>query len=116
MEGVSYKVRVGPLMYTMMGTRADLAFVVSIVSQFMLKASPLHWMAMKRIMRNLKETLDFNCLEGKAISFEKKITMRIGHEIQMNGYPPLGKYFLPALELFCGNAEDNQTLHYLRWR
>ena len=58
-------------MYTMMGTSADLAFVVSIVSQFMLKASPLHWMVMKRIMRSLKEALDFKlCNGGNAIALK----------------------------------------------
>ena len=41
---------------------------VSTVSQFMSKAGPLHWMAIKHIMRYLKGTLDFKlCLEGKDI-------------------------------------------------
>ena len=51
MEGVAYKAIVGSLMYLVMSTRADIAFAVSTVSQFMLKASLPHWMAMKHIMR-----------------------------------------------------------------
>ena len=51
MEGVAYKAIVGSLMYSVMSTRADIAFAVSTVSQFMLKASLPHWMAMKHIMR-----------------------------------------------------------------
>ena len=60
---------IGSLMYTMVGTRVDLAFAVSMVSQFVSKASPLHWMALKCIMRYLKGTLDFKlCLRGKDIA------------------------------------------------
>ena len=68
MKGVPYKARVGSLMYAMVATRADIAFAVSTVSQFMSKAGPPHWMAVKRIMRYLKGTLDFKlCLGGKDI-------------------------------------------------
>jgi len=51
MQGIPYKVAVGSLMYAMVGTRSDLAFPVSMVSQFMSRAGPSHWMAVKRIMR-----------------------------------------------------------------
>ena len=53
MEGVPYKAGVGSLMYKMVATRGDIAFVVSTVSQFMSKAGPPHWMPVKRIMRYL---------------------------------------------------------------
>ena len=59
---------VGLLMYAMVGTRADLAFPVSVVSQFMSRPEPMHWAAVKRIMRYLKGTLDVKlCLGGKDI-------------------------------------------------
>ena len=51
MEGVPYKAEVGFLIYARVATRADISFAVSTVIQFMSKVSPLHWMAMKRIMR-----------------------------------------------------------------
>jgi len=35
MQGIPYKAAVGSLMYAMVGTRPDLAFPVSMVSQFM---------------------------------------------------------------------------------
>ena len=41
MEGVSNKAGVGSLMYAMVATRANIAFAVSTVSQFMLKVSQL---------------------------------------------------------------------------
>jgi len=43
-------------MYAMVGTRPDLAFAQSLVSQFMTNPGPQHWMAVKRIMRYLKGT------------------------------------------------------------
>jgi hypothetical protein len=65
MQGIPYKAVVGSLM----GTRPDLAFAVSMVSQFMSRAGPSHWMAVKRIMWYLKGTLDLKlCLGGKDVS------------------------------------------------
>ena len=51
MEGVPYKAEVGSLMYAMMATWADIAFVMSTVSQIMSKVGPLHWMVVKYITR-----------------------------------------------------------------
>jgi Reverse transcriptase (RNA-dependent DNA polymerase) len=71
MEGVPYKAGVGSLMYAMVGTRADLAFPVSMVSQFMSKAGPAHWSAVKRIMRYLQGTKEYKlCLGGKDIALK----------------------------------------------
>ena len=68
MEGVPYKVRVRSLIYATVATRANIAFAVSTVSQFMSKVVSPHWMVVKRIMRYLKGTLDFKlCLGGKDI-------------------------------------------------
>ena len=68
MEGVPYKIRVGSFIYAMVATRADIAFAVSTVSQFMSKADLPHWMAVERIMRYSKDILDFKSyLEGNDI-------------------------------------------------
>ena len=67
-KGVPYKAGVRSLIYAMVATRADIAFAVSKVSQFMSKANPPHWKAVKYMMRYLKGTLDFKlCLGGKVI-------------------------------------------------
>jgi hypothetical protein len=69
MEGMLYKAAVGSLMYAMVGTHPDFAFAVSTVSQFMAKAGPSHWMAMKRILRYLKGGLELKLsLGGNDIS------------------------------------------------
>ena len=49
---------VGSLVYAMIGTRADIAFAVGVVSQYMANPGPQHWVAVKRILRYLKGTLD----------------------------------------------------------
>ena len=69
MDGVPYKAIVGLLMYAMVVTLADLAFAVIVVSQFIASSAPLHWMAVKYIMRYLKGKLDVKlCLGGTNMS------------------------------------------------
>ena len=65
---VPYNAGVESLMYEMMNMRVDLAFAVNTVSQFMSKAGPSRWMAVKRIMRYLNDNLDFKlCLMNKKL-------------------------------------------------
>ena len=42
MQGIPYKKVVELLMYAMVATKANVAFVVSVVSQFMEKPNPMH--------------------------------------------------------------------------
>ena len=66
MQGVPYKAAVGCLMYAMVATRPDLAFPVSVVSQHMSKYGPMHWAAVKRVMRYLQGTLGLKLQLGGA--------------------------------------------------
>ena len=94
MEGVPYKV-----MYAMMATRVDIAFALSTMSQFMSKAGPLQWMAVKRIMRYVKGTLDFKlCIEGKDIVLIGFCNVD-GPEMQMISKPPWDTYFFVGIEV-----------------
>ena len=71
MQGVPYKKAVGLLMYAMVATRADIAFAVSVVSQFISKPSPMHGKAVKWILRYLKGTLDLKlCLGGMDLTMK----------------------------------------------
>ena len=71
MQGVPYKEAVGSLMYAMVVTRADIAFAVTQVSQFMSKPSLMHCAAVKRILRYLKGTLDVKlCLGGMDLTMK----------------------------------------------
>jgi ATP-binding cassette subfamily B (MDR/TAP) protein 1 len=49
-KDIPYQEAVRSLMYAIMATRPDLAFAVSVVSRFMSKPGPMHWMAVKQIM------------------------------------------------------------------
>ena len=71
MREVRYKQAVGSLMYTIIATRPDLAFPISVVSQHMARLGSTHWTAVKKIMRYLKDTLDVKlCLGSASIVFK----------------------------------------------
>src|SRR6202050_2613791 len=59
MSNIPYQSAVGAIMYAMLGTRPDIAFAVTCVSQFSSNPGPKHWMAIKRLLRYLRGTLDY---------------------------------------------------------
>lgn len=77
MQGLLYKVAVESLMYAMVGTRMDLAYAVSGVSQHMSKAGSIHWTTIKRIMTYLKYNLPFKLYLGRDNITLHSIVMRI---------------------------------------
>jgi hypothetical protein len=54
-----YQRAIGSLMYAMLGSRPDIAFAVSIVSRFASNPTAEHITAVKRILRYLKGTLNY---------------------------------------------------------
>ncbi len=60
-----YREAVGSLMYLMVGTRPDLASAVGLVSRYLENPNSEHVLAVKRIFRYLKGTLNY-CLDYKA--------------------------------------------------
>ena len=55
-------------MFAMAVTWDEFAFAMTKMSQLMSRVGPLHWMAVKHVMRYLKDTLDFKvCLTVKDI-------------------------------------------------
>ena len=71
MKDIPYQKEVGPLMYAMVATRLDLRFTISVVSRLMLKPCPIHWMAVKQIMRYSKGTLDMRlCIGSQQIGIK----------------------------------------------
>lgn len=53
-----YQSLVGSLMYLMLSTRPDLAFMISTLSKYASAPTPEHLSAAKRVLRYLKETMD----------------------------------------------------------
>ena len=54
MKDVPYASAVGSLMYAMVCTRPDIAYVVGIMSRFITNLGKEHWVAVKWILRNLR--------------------------------------------------------------
>ena len=55
-ESFPYREAVGAIMFLTVCTRPDLAFAVSMLSQFLETAGPAHWTAVKRVMRYISGT------------------------------------------------------------
>ena len=56
MSNIPYASVVGSLMYAMLCTRPDIAYAVSVVSQFQANPGEQHWMAVKTILKYLRRT------------------------------------------------------------
>jgi hypothetical protein len=63
-------------MYTMVAKEVDIAFVMSMVKQFMANDCPPHWMAVKRIMKYRSVKLFQYTLDFKLYLGSKNITLR----------------------------------------
>lgn len=55
---VPYRELIGSLMYLAQGTRPDIAFAVSALSQWCTSYNQIHWTCAKRVLRYLKETIN----------------------------------------------------------
>src|SRR5438105_11033255 len=58
MHDVPYMSAVGSLLYAAIGTRPDIAHAVNVVSKFMQNPGRAHWIAVKRIFRYIKGTVN----------------------------------------------------------
>jgi Reverse transcriptase (RNA-dependent DNA polymerase) len=68
-----YQEAVGSLLYIAQCTRPDISFAVNDVSRFNKQHSETHWIAVKRIMRYLKGTMDLKLTFADIKSDELKI-------------------------------------------
>lgn len=53
-----YREAIGSLMYLMVCTRPDIAYIVGVLSRYLEKPSETHWQGVKRILKYLKGTVD----------------------------------------------------------
>src|SRR5579871_1000930 len=60
-----YKSVVGALNYLTVMTRSDITIAVGIVSRYIQKSEKIHWLAVKRILRYLKGTVDYGLVFEK---------------------------------------------------
>ena len=64
MKLVPYASVVGSLMYAMVVTQPDIAYVVGVVNRFMYNPNRSHWNAVKHVFRYLAGTIDHGILSG----------------------------------------------------
>ena len=64
MRNVPYREAIGSLMYAAIGTRPDIAFAVSTLSQFLENPGEIHWEAVKRVFRYLLGTKNWRLTFG----------------------------------------------------
>ncbi len=64
MRRIPYREAIGSLMYASVGTRPDISFAVSTLSQFLDNPGQAHWEAVKRIFRCLLGTKDWGLTFG----------------------------------------------------
>ena len=73
MENAPYQLAIGSLMYLAMGTRPDIAFAVTHLSQFASNPSQAHWTAIKRVFRYIKGSADLRLTLGGITSTDQLI-------------------------------------------
>ena len=69
-----YRQLIGSLIYAVMGTRPDLSYVITKLSQYMTNPSAIHLAAAKRVLRFLKGTQD------------QKLWYRYGQPLILEGF------------------------------
>ncbi|KAM2156860.1 hypothetical protein ACFX1R_042497 [Malus domestica] len=66
MSAIPYASAIGSLMYAMICTRPDIAYVVSINSRYQSNPGSEHWTAVKTVLKYLRRTKDMFFIYGKA--------------------------------------------------
>ena len=88
-----YQSAVGMLLYLSGWTRPDITFAVSNVARFCSKPTKEHWVAVKRILRHLKGTIDYGLMYSKnGENDDKMITGYSDAEMQMIENLPRATY------------------------
>jgi hypothetical protein len=98
MKNFPYREAVGSLMYAAMGTRPDITFAVSIVSQFNDNPGRAHWEAVKHIDKYLHGTKNLESVYGG----DKQATLMPMVPRRITAWPLLGMYSWSMEELFLG--------------
>ena len=64
MSKIPYREAIRSLMWAAVATQPDIAFAVSLLSQFLENTGEIHWKAVKRVMRYLKGTKNYKLSLG----------------------------------------------------
>ena len=81
MEKVPYREAIGSLMYAAIGTRPDITFAVTALSQYLQDPGRAHWEQAKRVIRYLKGTRDLELKFGSSGGVEGFTDASWGNDI-----------------------------------
>jgi hypothetical protein len=76
LNGHAYSSVVGALMYAMLGTRPDLAYAMGMLSRFNNNPGQSHWVALKRVLRYLRTTIDRKLTYGTVGASGSKLSVK----------------------------------------
>lgn len=62
LTNIPYQEAIGSLLYLSQGTRPDICFIVNKLSSFNNKPEQHHWLALKRVLRYIKGTMDYKLI------------------------------------------------------
>ena len=65
MEGIPYANAIGTIMYSMISTRPDLAYTISLLNRYMSNLGKPHWDALKYMLRYINRSTDIGLCYGK---------------------------------------------------
>jgi hypothetical protein len=90
MAAIPYKQLVGSLLYITCITHPDMSFAVALLSHFMANPRQMNWEAVKKVLRNLKGTIDTKltygaCTDG-LVSYTDADWASQDHHHSMSGY------------------------------
>jgi hypothetical protein len=71
---INYQSIVKSLMYIMLETRFDIAYSISVISRYVFNLIQIHWQAVKRIFRYLRESYQMKLMFREALRFLKDYT------------------------------------------
>jgi hypothetical protein len=71
---ISYQLIVRSLMYIMLKTRSNITYFISMINRYVFNLTQIHWQAVKRIFRYLRETHQMKLMFREALKFLKSYT------------------------------------------
>ncbi|GKC90926.1 hypothetical protein Tco_1151575 [Tanacetum coccineum] len=107
MQNVPYASAVGSIMYAVRCTRPDVAFAQNITSRFQQNPGELHWIAVKNILKYLRNTKDMFLVYGENPEAELRVDCycNAGFEIDIDDMKSLTGYLHKLNYIAASEAE-----------
>jgi hypothetical protein len=105
-----YSSLIGSLLYAANTTRPDIAYAVSVLSQYLMNPSDDHWRAAKRLLRYLKGTADMGIYFGRESTVFFNGYSRGVKGVRVNGYTDadfaacISRRSRSGYAFFCGDS------------